>query len=309
MNGRSGIVILGIFAADMAYTAKRLPNIAETLLGSNFKLGPGGKGSNQAIAAAKAGGKVTFISRVGKDPFGEMALSAYATAGVKANVMQMEGVSTGAAFIFVNEDNGENAIIVAPGAAGLIGVEDVDANRAEIEKAAIFMTQLEQPLEAATHGLSIARSAGVTTVFNPAPAQTVPDDIYTLCDYVVPNEVEVAHIAGHPVETDEQTRAAGDILLRKGAGCAIITLGARGALYHTAHQSEFIPAFSAGKVVDTTGAGDAFLGGFAAALAEGREPAEAVRFGCATAAIAVTRPGTAPAMPLRAEIDELLSSS
>ncbi len=307
MNGRSGIVILGIFAADMAYTAKRLPNIAETVLGSDFKLGPGGKGSNQAIAAARAGGKVTFISRVGKDPFGEMALSAYATAGVKANVMQMEGVSTGAAFIFVNEDNGDNAIIVAPGAAGLIGIEDVDANRAEIEKAAIFMTQLEQPLEAAIHGLSIARSAGVTTVFNPAPAQTIPDEIYALCDYVVPNEVEVAHIAGHPVETDEQARAAGDILLRKGAGCAIITLGARGALYHTTRQSEFIPAFSAGKVVDTTGAGDAFLGGFAAALSEGREPAEAVRFGCATAAIAVTRPGTAPAMPLRAEIDELLT--
>lgn len=309
LNGNSGIVILGIFAADMAFAAKRLPHIAETLLGSDFKLGPGGKGSNQAIAAAKAGGKVTFISRVGKDPFGEMALSAYAAAGVNASVLQMEDVSTGAAFIFVNEDNGENAIIVAPGAAGLIGIEDVEANRAHIEKAEIFMTQLEQPLEAAIHGLRIARSAGVTTVFNPAPAQTIPDEIYALCDYVVPNEVEVAHIVGHAVETDDQARAAGDILLQKGAGCAIITLGARGALYHTARQSEFIPALSAGKVVDTTGAGDAFLGGFAAALSEERAPAEAVRFGCATAAIAVTRPGTAPAMPFRTEIDELLSSS
>ena len=306
MSGRSGIVILGIFAADTAYTAKRLPHIAETLLGSDFKLGPGGKGSNQAIAAAKAGGKVTFISRIGNDPFGEMALSAYASAGVKANVMRMEGVSTGAAFIFVNEDNGDNAIIVAPGAAGLIGIEDVDANRAEIENAAIFMTQLEQPLDAATHALGIARRAGVTTVFNPAPAQTVPDEIYALCDYVVPNEVEVAHIVGHPVETDEQARAAGDILLQKGTGCAIITLGARGALYHAPGRSELIPAFSAGKVVDTTGAGDAFLGGFAAALSQGQEPAAAVRFGCATAAIAVTRPGTAPAMPLRSEIDDLL---
>ncbi|MCA1371840.1 ribokinase [Bradyrhizobium sp. BRP14] len=309
MSGGNGIVILGIFAADTAYTAKRLPHIAETLLGSDFKLGPGGKGSNQAIAAAKAGGRVTFISRIGNDPFGEMALSAYAAAGVKANVIKMDGVSTGAAFIFVNEDNGDNAIIVAPGAAGLIGIEDVDANRAEIEKAAIFMTQLEQPLEAAIHGLAIARRASVTTVFNPAPAQTVPEEIYALCDYVVPNEVEVAHIAGHVVETDEQARAAGDILLKKGAGCAIITLGARGALYHTARRSEFIPAFSAGRVVDTTGAGDAFLGGFAAALSEGWEPAEAVRFGCATAAIAVTRPGTAPAMPLRTEIDDLLRSS
>lgn len=153
MSDRKTIVILGIFAADTAYKAKRLPHIAETLIGSGFSLGPGGKGSNQAIAAAKAGGQVAFISRVGNDPFGDMALAAYAAAGVKANVMRMDGVSTGAAFIFVNEDNGDNAIIVAPGAAGLIGIEDVDANRAEIEAAAIFMTQLEQPIEAAIHGL------------------------------------------------------------------------------------------------------------------------------------------------------------
>lgn len=159
MSKKSGIVILGIFAADTAYKAKRLPHIAETLMGSGFTLGPGGKGSNQAIAAAKAGGKVTFISRVGNDPFGEMALAAYAAAGVKANVMKMDGVSSGAAFIFVDEVSGDNAIIVVPGAAGLIGIEDVDANRAAIESAQIFMTQLEQPLEAALHGLSMKSEA------------------------------------------------------------------------------------------------------------------------------------------------------
>ncbi|RCW21125.1 ribokinase [Ciceribacter lividus] len=306
MSARRGIVILGIFAADTAYKAKRLPRIAETIMGSGFALGPGGKGSNQSIAAAKAGGEVTFISRVGRDPFGEMALSAYKAAGVRANVIQMDDVPTGAAFIFVNEENGDNAIIVAAGAAGLIGIEDVDANRQDIENAAIFMTQLEQPIEAAIHGLSIARAAGVTTILNPAPARPLPDDIYPLCDFFAPNEVEAAEIVGHPVETDEQARAAGDLLLRKGVGAAIITLGARGALYHTAGRSEFVPAFSAGKVVDTTGAGDAFLGGFTTALSEGRDPVEAVRFGCATAAIAVTRPGTAPAMPTRAEIDALL---
>jgi len=305
----SGIVILGIFAADTAYKAKRLPHIAETLLGSGFTLGPGGKGSNQAIAAAKAGGKVTFISRVGNDPFGEMALSAYAAAGVKANVMKMEGVSTGAAFIFVNEDNGDNAIIVVPGAAGLIGVEDIDANRAEIENAAIFMTQLEQPMEAAVHGLSIAKKAGVTTVFNPAPAQPIPDAIYPLCDFIVPNEVEAAGILGHAVDTDEQALAAAATLLKKGARTAIITLGSRGALYHTSGHSEFVPSFSAGKVIDTTGAGDAFLGGFVTALSEGRPPVDAVRFGSATAGIAVTRHGTAPAMPTRAEIEALLNSA
>ncbi|ABC93305.1 probable ribokinase protein (plasmid) [Rhizobium etli CFN 42] len=308
MSEKSGIVILGIFAADTAYKAKRLPHIAETLMGSGFTLGPGGKGSNQAIAAAKAGGKVTFISRVGNDAFGAMALGAYAEAGVKANVMQMEGVSTGAAFIFVDEVSGDNAIIVVPGAAGLIGIEDVEVNRAAIESAALFMTQLEQPLEAALHGLSIAKRAGATTIFNPAPASAIPNSIYGLCDFIVPNEVEAAELVGHAIGTDEQARAAARTLVDRGAKAAVITLGARGALYHAAGQSEFVPAFSAGNVIDTTGAGDAFLGGFATAISEGRAPIEAVRFGCATAAIAVTRPGTAPAMPSRAEISALLGS-
>ena len=309
MNNKNTIVILGIFAADTAYKAKRMPHIAETLIGSGFSLGPGGKGSNQAIAAAKAGGKATFISRVGNDPFGDMALQVYAAAGVKANVMRMEGVSTGAAFIFVNEDNGDNAIIVAPGAAGLIGIEDVDANRTEIENAAIFMTQLEQPLEAAMHGLSIAKNAGVTTIFNPAPAQVIPDEIYGLCDYIVPNEVEAAGIVGHTVDTNEQAIKAAETLLQRGARTAIITLGGRGALFHTTGHTEFVPAIAAGKVIDTTGAGDAFLGGFAAAIAEGMAPIDAVRFASATAGIAVTRPGTAPAMPERHEIDALLASA
>ncbi|MGR6429811.1 ribokinase [Rhizobium sp. PAMB 3174] len=309
MSDKKAIVILGIFAADTAYKAKRMPQIAETLIGSGFSLGPGGKGSNQAIAAAKAGGKVTFISRVGNDPFGDMALAAYDAAGVKANVMRMDGVSTGAAFIFVNEDNGDNAIIVAPGAAGLIGKEDVDANRAEIEGAAIFMTQLEQPIEAAIHGLTIAKKAGVTTIFNPAPAQALPDDIYPLCDFIVPNEVEAAGIVGHDVDTDEQAVKAAETLLKRGARGVVITLGGRGALYHTAGHSEFVPAFSVGKVIDTTGAGDAFLGGFATAIAEGQAAIDAVRFGAATAGIAVTRPGTAPAMPERGEIEALLASA
>jgi ribokinase len=236
-----------------------------------------------------------------------MALAAYREAGVKANVMQMDDVASGAAFIFVNEDNGDNAIIVAPGAAGLIGVEDVEKNRAEIEGAAIFMTQLEQPMEAAIRGLKIAKAAGVTTIFNPAPAQALPDEIYGLCDFFVPNEVEAADIVDHAVETEEQARAAGDNLLERGVGTAIITLGGRGALYHGTDESLMVPALSAGKVVETTGAGDAFLGGFATALSQGRVPSDAVRFGCATAAIAVTRYGTAPAMPLRAEIDALLN--
>jgi ribokinase len=306
MTDRSGICVLGIFAADTAYHANRMPAVAETIIGSGFTLGPGGKGSNQAVAAAKAGGDVTFISKIGRDTFGELALATWKEAGVKTQLVVMDHQSTGAAFIYVNESNGDNAIIVVPGAAGTISVDDVEANRALIETSAVFITQLEQPLDAAAHGLKIARDAGVTTIFNPAPAQCFPDEIYPLCDYIVPNEVEAAEIVGFAITNESEARKAGDMLLERGVKTALITLGARGVLYHTSEWSEIIPAFPFGKVVDTSGAGDAFLGGFSSALSRGFAPIEAVRFGCVTAGIAVTRRGTAPAMPLLVEIEEYL---
>jgi ribokinase len=306
MNRRTGIAILGIFAADTVYHAKRLPYIAETLPGSSFHLGPGGKGSNQAVAAAKAGGDVSFISKIGRDTFGELALKTLHEAGVKPLLTQMDDQPTGAAFIFVNEDNGDNAIIVVPGAAGTISPADVDIHRAVIEQSAVFVTQLEQPVEAAIHALRIARDAGVTTILNPAPAKAFPDEIYCLCDYIAPNEIEAGDIVGFKINNEQDARRAGDILLGKGARTALITLGARGVLYHTAGHSQIIPAISVGDVIDTTGAGDAFLGGFSSALSRAIAPLDAVRFGCATAGIAVTRRGAAPAMPTLAEIERYL---
>lgn len=306
MSQHSGITILGIFAADTAYHAQRMPKIAETIMGSNFILGPGGKGSNQSVAAAKAGAEVTFISRLGKDAFGELALSTYAEAGVTPRIVRMDDQPTGAAFIFVNETNGDNAIIVVAGAAGKISTIDVEKNRDVIERSAVFVTQLEQPVEAARLGLQIAQAAGVTTIFNPAPAAAFPDEIFALCDYIAPNEVEAAEIVGFPINDFDDAQRAGDILLEKGAKTALITLGERGALYHTKGHSEVVPAVTAGTVIDTTGAGDAFVGGFASALSRGVAPIEAVRFGCATAGIAVTRRGTAPAMPSLSEIEALL---
>jgi ribokinase len=303
---KSGVCILGIFAADTAYHAKRMPNVAETIMGSNFNLGPGGKGSNQAVAAAKAGAAVTFISKIGNDAFGELAQRTLHDAGVTTRMDVMSDQPTGAAFIFVNEVSGDNAIIVVAGAAGTLSVDDVEKHRASIETAAVFVTQLEQPTEAALRGLQIASAAGVTTVFNPAPAKAFPDSIYALCDYIAPNEVEAAEIVGFTIATDEDARRAADILMGKGAKAVLMTLGARGVLFHTAHQSERIPARAFGKVIDTTGAGDAFLGGFASALSRGLEPLAAAKFGCVTAGIAVTRRGTAPAMPTLKEIEEHL---
>lgn len=302
------VAILGIFVADLAFRAPRPPAMGETIIGSDFKMGPGGKGSNQAVAAARAGAEVSFISRLGRDSFGEIALATWKTENIRTDKVALSAdLPTGAAYIFVQENTGENCIIVVPGAAGAISVADVDAAAADIRGARVFVTQLEQPIDAALRGLEIARAAGAATVFNPAPAAPLPDAIYPLCDYITPNESEASALTGVTVGDLDSARAAADRLLQRGVKVALITLGDAGALYHTARESILVPAFAAGKVVETTGAGDAFNGGFAAALAAGRPPLDAVRFGCATAGISVTRPGTAPSMPKLAEIEALLA--
>lgn len=303
------VVILGIFVADTAYRAERQPKMGETILGDSFALGPGGKGSNQSVAAAMAGGKVHFITRLGRDDFAQIARSTWAKAGVVPEVTEDPESYTGAAYIFVENATGNNAIIVAPGAASRIAAADVEARRGLIESASVFVTQLEQPIEAARHGLRIAREAGVTTVLNPAPAAPLDDDMLSLCDFVTPNETETEALTGIEVRTIEDAQRAAAALVKRGVGAAVITLGERGALYHDRATTAHIPVFDAGPVVETTGAGDAFNGGFAVALAEGRSVIEAVRFGCATASISVTRPGTAPSMPSCDEIAALMARS
>ena len=299
------VVILGVFVADTAYRAGRMPRMGETVLGRSLSLGPGGKGSNQAVAAARAGAETHMISKLGQDDFGQMALSTWEKAGVIPHVDQVKDSYTGAAFIFLEEATGDNAIIISPGAAALISVTDIEARADLVRGADIFITQLEQPMEAAMRGLEIARDAGVTTILNPAPAADLPNGMLALCDYVTPNETETEALTGHAVETaDEAARACG-ALQDLGVATPIITLGERGA-YLAGHG--LVPAFSAGAVVETTGAGDAFNGGFATALSEGMSPEDAVRFGCATASISVTRAGTAPAMPSRVEVDALLAA-
>jgi ribokinase len=307
--GKDGVAILGIFVADLAFRAGRLPVIGETIAGSGFAMGPGGKGSNQAVAAARLGAKVTFVSKLGRDAFGDIALATWKREGIAGKVAQSATEPTGAAFIYVNDRNGENAIIVVPGAAGTISPADVDAAAEAIRAARVFVTQLEQPIAAAHHALAIAKAAGVATVFNPAPAASFDDALYPLCDYVVPNETEAAALTGLPLASLDDARRAGDALLAKGAGTALITLGDKGALFHAHGRSVHVPAVKAGPVVETTGAGDAFVGGFAAALAKGSDPLEAVRFGCAVAGISVTRAGTAPSMPTLAEVDALMAKA
>ena len=305
MSGK--IVILGVFVADTSYRAGRMPRIGETILGNSFVLGPGGKGSNQAVAAARAGGNAHFVTRLGKDAFADLALETWKDAGVTPVVTQHADSYTGAAFIFVDDTTGDNAIIVSPGAAREISVEDIEARRDLIEGAGILVTQLEQPIDAAFRALEIARGAGVRTILNPAPAADLPSGMLALCDFVTPNESEAEGITGIPVASVEDADRAAEAFLAAGASAAIITLGESGAFYRDASESVHVPAIVAGEVVETTGAGDAFNGGFATALAEGQAPVDAVRFACAAAGISVTRPGTAPSMPSRREIDQLLA--
>jgi ribokinase len=260
-----------------------------------------------ADSVARAGGEVHLITRLGRDAFADIARATWAPAGVQAVVTEDAESYTGAAYIFVENGTGNNAIIVCPGAAGRISAEDVEAARGLIERAGVFVTQLEQPMAAAERGLAIARGAGVTTILNPAPAAPLPDAMLALCDWVTPNETEAEALTGIAVDTVEAAAAAAGALMDRGAGGAVITLGERGALFRDRGRAFHVPVVSAGPVVETTGAGDAFTGGFAVALAEGMGPEDAVRFACATAGISVTRAGTAPSMPSRAEIAALLA--
>ena len=298
------IAILGVFVADTTYRASRLPKMGETILGNSFILGPGGKGSNQAVAAGNLGADVTIITRLADDDFGKMALQTWDNANVKGAVKYSSDSYTGAAFIFVDDNTGDNAIIISPGAASEISLTDIHDNSETISSTDVFLTQLEQPIDVAHEGLKIAKNNGKITILNPAPAASLPKEIFSLCDFITPNETETEALTGLPVRNEKDAKIAAKFLNELGVKTPIITMGEQGAFLH---EYGLIPALRVGKVIETTGAGDAFNGGFAVALSEGKSALEAVKFGCATASISVTRAGTAPAMPTRDEVEKILT--
>ena len=303
---RRRISILGIFAADLTFLTPRLPAWGETVLGAGFRTGPGGKGSNQALAAARLGGDVGLIARVGRDAFGEMARSLHAEAGTDLADLSVSATHpTGTAAIIVDAARGENAIIVVPGAAGTLAEADITAAEPRIAASAIFLTQLELPLPVARAGLTLARRHGARTILNPAPAAALDDGMLALADILTPNETEAGALAGMAIETVADAERAARALRTRGVGSVIVTLGANGALVCTARATTHIPAVATGRVIDTTGAGDAFNGALAVALAEGASLEDATRFGAAAAGLAVTRPGAAPPLT-RAEITALV---
>jgi ribokinase len=299
------VTVMGSYVADLAFRVDRLPTWGETRMGQSFQLGPGGKGSNQAVAAARAGASVAFISKLGPDPFGEMARTLYREEGIDTQYIFASPNPTGAASILIDAAKGENAIIVVPGACFELTPAEVDQAVVLIASSGIFVAQLELPLLTVEHGLRIAHSHHVPTILNPAPATSLPDSIYPLCDYLTPNETEAATLTGIPVTDLVSAEKAATALLARGVRNVILTLGAQGALIKNQTLTRHILAVNAGPVVETTGAGDAFNGGLATAFAEGMDLVDATHFACVVAGISVTRPGTAPSMPHRSEIDTI----
>lgn len=302
------ITVMGIFVADLAFRTTQLPAWGQTVLGSEYRLAPGGKGSNQAVAAARLGGRVSFICKVGRDPFGDLARSTWGAEGIDTEFcFEAPDVVSGAAAIVVHPITGENAIVAVPGASSLLTTDDVDRAASRIAESSVFVTQLELPLAVAEHGLRLAHQAGVRTILNAAPALQLPRHVYGYCDYITPNESEAAALTGQQVSGPADAAGAADILLARGCRNVVITLGKDGALAKNAGVTAHVPAFDAGPVVETTGAGDAFTGALAIALADGLDLVAATRFGCAAAGISVTRHGTARSMPTRSEVDALLA--
>jgi ribokinase len=255
-----------------------------------------------------AGGDVGFLTRIGDDTFGAMGRETWARAGVHPLVVVDPDRPTGAAGILVENGTARNAIVVSPGAAGAIGVSDVEAQADTIGRARVAMTQLEQPMEAAEAFLRLASAGGATTILNPAPAASLPEGMLALCDYLTPNEAEASGLTGIPVtDRASATEAAGRLLAQGVRKAVIVTLGGDGALVRDAEGARHVPPMDAGPAIDTTGAGDAFNGGLATALAEGLALDEALRFATAVAAISVTRAGAASAMPKRGEVEALLA--
>lgn len=308
----SRVVVVGSFVVDCAFRAGRAPRPGETLIGSGFALGCGGKGSNQAVAARRAGAEVTLLSAVGADAFGEMGRQLWAREGIDASGVRTRSVATGAAAILLDDATGENAIVVVPGACGTLTAADVEACHDVITQASVLLVQLEVPVAAVQRALEIAHAAGVMTVLNPAPAPSsgLSSEVLSLVDYLIPNETEIESLAGRSVRSQEDAVRAARILQQSGARDVIVTLGGEGAvLVHADGTEHAIAPFEAGPVVDTTGAGDAFCGAFAVALSDGFSPAKAARFASAAAAISVTRHGTAASTPRRAEVEALLQPS
>lgn len=298
------ITVIGANTIDYFSYSKRLPLPGETMVGDSMMIGPGGKGANQAAAAAKLGAPVCWLSKVGAlDRYKDLVLDGLTAAGVDISAVEEEpGVFCGAGYVMINSETGQNSIIIMHGANAAITPEYIDRHKDRILQANICMAEFQVPPATARYALTLAKENGVMTVLNPAPAAAIEDAFYPLVDIITPNEVEARDITGIEVDGEESARRAAAFFHGKGVGQAVITLGSRGAFVSSGGEGRMICSYAV-DAVDTSGAGDCFNGALAYALHEGRDIFAAAAFANAAAAVSVTRRGTMDSMP---ELDDVL---
>ena len=297
------ICIFGVFVADLCFVGSKIPIKGQTILGKKHIVGPGGKGSNQAIAAARLNGDISFITKMGKDSHSEMAFDLYKEAGVKTHsIIQDEKLFTGVAGIMIDE-NGNNAINVISGAAEHLVKSDVDNQIETIKNSEIFLTQMETPDETTIYALKKAKENGCTTILNPAPARKIDEENFKLIDFFTPNETEAEFYLNKKIKTESDIINAGQELLKKGVKNVIITLGGKGVYFANKEENFFLNAFKLKEpVLDTTGAGDAFNGALTVSLASNLDIKEALIFANKIAGISTTKLGAAASMPFTKDL-------
>jgi ribokinase len=304
---QSRVCVVGSINLDLVVQTPALPTPGQTIIGGPFATFGGGKGANQAVAAARAGAHTTLIGCVGSDNYGIGLRAALSNDIDTSQIVEREGVASGVALITVAPD-GQNTIVVASGANATLSPADVDRALHAIAEADVLLLQLEVPLETSLHAATLARAAGTTVILNPAPAQALSDQLLQLVDVLVPNETEAGILSGIEPHDWDSAQAAAERLRGRGPATVIITLGSRGALLVQQDGARRVPAFNV-QAIDATAAGDAFVGALAVALAEGKLLPEALRWGSAAGALAATQTGAQPSLPSRARIEGLLQET
>lgn len=300
------ITVVGSVNMDLVFRTPRMPAVGETLHGHEFCQIPGGKGANQAVAAARQGAQVSFIGAVGDDGFGSFSRDCLAAEGMElTHLARVAGVATGVAGILV-DDSGSNSIVLAAGANATLTAAQVDAATAAIAGAQLLVCQLETPLATVTRAIEIARAQGVKVILNPAPAQDLTDALLAKVDYLILNETEASQLSGITVVDQDSARTASEQILRRGTGTVLLTMGEHGALITESTGSQFIPAVKV-DVVDTTAAGDTFVGAFAVGLANGLSVIDASREAQYTAALTVTKLGAQTSIPQRQQVLDFMA--
>ena len=298
----SDISVLGIFVADISFSGSKIPAVGETILGNKYNVGPGGKGCNQAIAIARLGGKVNFISKIGKDSYGELALNTLKKNKINTkNIIQDTNLQTGVAGILVDKNSGKNAINVIVGAPSTLKINEIDDQTNLIKNSKIFLTQLEVPKDVTLHCLKVAKENGCVTILNPAPASEISKEFYNNIDFFTPNETEAEFYTGIKITNEKDAKQAADKLINLGIKKVIITLGEKGLFYSDGKEKIYLKAHSV-KAIDTTGAGDAFNGGLAFGISNGKSIKECLALANKVAGISTTKLGAGNAMPFKKDI-------